>query len=285
MKKIMTLALVILASASFSVASAQKKDKKSKKAEQAVKSLMTHDDSLSYAAGINATEGLIGYLQQSFKVDTAYMADFVRGFEDALKMGQTPQGTAYMAGTNIAKMVTERIFPGMEQMLGSVGKLKSDRFNEGFEAALKKDRSIFTETAAKTYQEDLLMGPGNRWLEANAKKPGVKVLPSGLQYKVLKEGKGAKPQASDEVEVVYEGRLTDGTVFDATANHQDAKSDKFRADQVIKGWTEALTMMPVGSKWEIYVPQDLAYGSRPSGKIPPYATLVFTIELLGISGK
>lgn len=129
------------------------------------------------------------------------------------------------------------------------------------------------------------MGPGNRWLEANAKKPGVKVLPSGLQYKVLKEGKGAKPQASDEVEVVYEGRLTDGTVFDATANHQGAKSDKFRADQVIKGWTEALTMMPVGSKWEIYVPQDLAYGSRPSGKIPPYATLVFTIELLGISGK
>ena len=128
----------------------------------------------------------------------------------------------------------------------------------------------------------MLKGAGKRWLAENAKKEGVKVTPSGLQYKVLKEGNGEVPKASDEVEVIYEGRMLDGTVFDATSKHHGVKTDKFNAGRLIKGWTEALTMMPVGSKWEIYVPQELAYGERGAGQIPPYSTLVFDLELVSI---
>ncbi len=99
-----------------------------------------------------------------------------------------------------------------------------------------------------------LAGAGEKFLAENAKKPGVKVLPSGLQYKVIKDGQGEVPKATDEVEVIYEGRLIDGTVFDATSKHGGAKTDKFRAGNLIKGWTEALTTMPVGSKWQLYIP-------------------------------
>ncbi len=109
----------------------------------------------------------------------------------------------------------------------------------------------------------------------------MKVLPSGLQYKVITEGHGEVPKASDEVEVIYEGRLINGTVFDSTKKHGQ-QSDKFNAGNLIKGWTEALTTMPVGSKWQIYIPQELAYGARQAGQIPPYSTLVFDLELVSI---
>ena len=112
-------------------------------------------------------------------------------------------------------------------------------------------------------------------------KEGVITTPSGLQYKVLVKGDGEVPQRTDKVKVHYEGRLIDGTVFDASAKHGSEPSS-FRADQVIKGWTEALTMMPVGSKWELYIPQELAYGERQAGQIPPYSTLIFQVELVGI---
>ena len=98
---------------------------------------------------------------------------------------------------------------------------------------------------------------------------------------MITEGTGEVPQKSDEVEVIYEGRLIDGTVFDSTKKH-GVKSDKFKAGNLIKGWTEALTTMPVGSKWQLYIPQELAYGARQAGQIPPYSTLVFDLELVSI---
>jgi len=98
---------------------------------------------------------------------------------------------------------------------------------------------------------------------------------------VLVEGTGAQPKAEEEVEVKYEGKLIDGTVFDSSYK-RNPQTAKFRCNQVIKGWTEALTMMPVGSKWELYIPQELAYGDRQAGKINPYSTLIFTVELLDI---
>ena len=106
-------------------------------------------------------------------------------------------------------------------------------------------------------------------------------LPSGLQYKVLKQGDGIVPQKTDKVKVHYEGRLIDGTVFDASSKH-GTEPATFRPDQVIKGWTEALTMMPVGSKWQLFIPQELGYGERAAGQIPPYSTLIFDVELVGI---
>ena len=106
-------------------------------------------------------------------------------------------------------------------------------------------------------------------------------LPSGLQYKVLVQGDGPVPAIDEKVKVKYEGRLVDGTVFDASAKHGDNPIE-FKPNQVIKGWTEALTMMPVGSKWQLYIPYELAYGDRDSGQIKPFSALIFDVELVGI---
>ena len=101
-----------------------------------------------------------------------------------------------------------------------------------------------------------------------------------MQYKIIKEGKGAVPTDSSKVKVNYKGTLIDGTQFDSSYDRKEPTT--FRANQVIKGWTEALTMMPVGSKWELYIPQDLAYGAREAGQIKPFSTLIFEVELVGI---
>ena len=280
-------ALVLVASASLFTASAAGKGKKKDKAKKPAASavvLASVSDSLSYAAGMKASnQGLIPYLQQAYQVDTAYMSDFVKGYSEAFQRGNTPQDVAYAAGILIAQMAKNRILPATQkEFKSSKDSIVADLFNQGFVATLSKDTTFFTPAKAAEYTEDVLMGAGKRWLAENAKKEGVKVTPSGLQYKVLKEGNGEVPKASDEVEVIYEGRMLDGTVFDATSKHHGAKTDKFNAGRLIKGWTEALTMMPVGSKWEIYIPQELAYGERGAGQIPPYSTLVFDLELVSI---
>ena len=121
---------------------------------------------------------------------------------------------------------------------------------------------------------------GEEFLKKNAKADSVQTTASGLQYKILTKGTGEIPQATDKVKVHYEGHLIDGTEFDSS--YKRGKPTTFPANQVIKGWTEALTMMPVGSKWMLYIPQELAYGDREQGKITPFSTLIFTVELLEI---
>ena len=280
MKKYLMTALVLVASASLFTASAAKK-KNVKKFTPVV--LATESDSLSYAAGVHATRGLIPFIQQSYKVDTAYMADFIRGYEEAIAKANTPQGTAYIVGMQIAQMVNQRILPGTREELKSAkDSIDAAMFSRGFVAALANDTTLFSVKKAGEFKTQILAGAGEKFLAANAKKPGVKVLPSSLQYKVIKAGQGEVPKATDEVEVIYEGRLIDGTVFDATSKHGGAKTDKFRAGNLIKGWTEALTTMPVGSKWQIYIPYELAYGERQAGQIPPYSTLIFDLELVSI---
>ena len=282
MKKILMTALVLVASASLFTAGAANNKKKNVKKVTPV-ALATESDSLSYAAGVYATRGLIPFIQQSYQVDTAYMEDFIRGYEEAIDKANTPQGTAYIVGMQIAQMVHQRILPGTREELKSTkDSIDANMFSRGFVAALANDTTLFTEKKAGEYKKEALAGAGEKFLAENAKKPGVKVLPSGLQYKVIKAGQGEVPKASDEVEVIYEGRLIDGTVFDATSKHGGAKTDKFRAGNLIKGWTEALTTMPVGSKWQLYIPYELAYGERQAGQIPPYSTLVFDLELVSI---
>jgi FKBP-type peptidyl-prolyl cis-trans isomerase FklB len=125
---------------------------------------------------------------------------------------------------------------------------------------------------------------GEKFLAENAKKEGVKTLPSGVQYKVLKEGNGAVPADTSVVKVHYEGRTMEGNVFDSS--YKRGEPTKFRVDQVIKGWTDALKQMPAGSTWEIYVPQELAYGERQQGSdIKPFSMLIFKIELIDVDPK
>lgn len=125
------------------------------------------------------------------------------------------------------------------------------------------------------------MEAGKQFLAANAQKPGVITTPSGLQYKVIVQGDGPKPTANSEVEVHYKGTLIDGTVFDSS--YDRGESISFFLNQVIAGWTEGVQLMPTGSKYELYIPYELGYGARGAGGvIPPYATLIFEVELLKI---
>lgn len=125
---------------------------------------------------------------------------------------------------------------------------------------------------------------GEKFLAENARKDGVKTTASGLQYKVIKEGTGPKPAATDRVTVNYEGTLIDGTVFDSS--YKRGKPVTFPLNQVIKGWTEGLQLMSEGSKYKLFIPSDLAYGARGAGnRIGPDETLIFTVELLGINKK
>ena len=122
---------------------------------------------------------------------------------------------------------------------------------------------------------------GEKFLAENAKREGVKVTPSGLQYEVLEATLGQKPTATDTVKVHYEGTLIDGTIFDSS--YKRGESIEFPLNGVIKGWTEGLQLMSIGSKFKFFIPYQLAYGERGAGgSIPPYAALIFTVELLGI---
>ena len=298
MKKILFVALFFLAGTSVSTVQAGKKKDKKKKVNntEIVKPLVltSSADSLSFAAGYTATMGLLGYLQNQLHVDTTFLADFVRGYKEILAKGDDPAYTAYMAGTQIANQVKNQIYPGMNKDLeGTADSLRVAAFHEGFLAGVNEDTTVYRAEDARNLYETkskeirdaknaAYKAENEDWLKTNATKPGVNVMASGLQYKVLKAGTGAKPAADQTVEVIYEGKMIDGTVFDATSRHNGRKTDSFRCNQVIKGWTEALTNMNVGSKWEIYIPQELAYGAREAGQIKPYSTLIFTVELVGI---
>lgn len=277
MKRILIVALAFMASAS------------------SFAQLKTSTDSVSYAAGMSVTNGLIPFLVQQ-KVDTTRMADFVRGFDEVIKAGEDAGMKAYIVGMTIAQQVNERMLPGVTQEFkDSPDSIIDKLFYQGFRDALLKDTKFFTQEAAEKYfmdkreadkaaREEKLYGAnrdaGKKFLEENAKKEGVITLPSGLQYKVLVKGEGEVPQMSDKVKVNYEGRLLDGTVFDSS--YERGQAAEFTPSQVIKGWTEALTMMPVGSKWQLYIPYNLAYGDRDTGKIKPFSMLIFDVELLEI---
>ena len=298
MKRILTIALALLvAGASFTTATAGKKKKKEQQqpvVEAPVPvTLASSSDTLSYAAGMMLTNGLIPYLQQQFKVDTAYMADFVRGFNETVLGDDTPAEVARRAGQQIGNQLKEGMIMRMKQDFTDTPDSIIDMLvYRGFTDALLSDTTVMkTDVADNTFKTkqqqnnevriERMSKPGRDFLAENKQKEGVITTPSGLQYKVLVKGEGAVPQASDKVKVNYEGRLIDGTVFDASSKHGDEPAT-FLASQVIRGWTEALTMMPVGSKWQLYIPQELAYGDRQAGNIPPYSTLIFDVELVSI---
>jgi FKBP-type peptidyl-prolyl cis-trans isomerase FklB len=299
MKKVIILALALVASASLYTADAASK-KKTKKQEAPVVvpvQLNNSNDTLSYVAGMSVTNGLIPYLVQQQGVDTAYMAEFIKGFKEVVNAGTDPKMKAYVAGLEIATQVRDRMLPGMKrEFTDTPDSIVDALVFRGFSDALINDTSLFKQAVAeelfKTLQQtnkdakvEKLWGAnrdaGKKFLAENAKKEGVVTLPSGLQYKVLVKGEGDVPQVSEKVFVNYEGRLVDGTVFDASAKHGD-KPSEFRPNQVIKGWTEALTMMPVGSKWQLYIPYELAYGEKEAGNIKPFSALIFDVELVGI---
>lgn len=259
--------------------------------------LKTDIDSLSYSIGMSQTQGLKGYLVGRLDVDTAYMADFIKGLNEGASK-TSKKDIAYMAGLQIGQQISNQMMKGINQELfagDSTKTISKENFMAGFIAGTLEKTNVMTMEAAQEYTRTAMdaikekamaekyadnKAAGEKFLEENKTKEGVQTTPSGLQYKVITEGKGEVPADTCKVKVHYKGTLIDGTEFDSSYKRNEPST--FRANQVIKGWTEALTMMPVGSKWELYIPQNLAYGSRESGQIKPFSTLVFEVELLGI---
>ncbi|NUO03356.1 MAG: FKBP-type peptidyl-prolyl cis-trans isomerase [Saprospiraceae bacterium] len=157
--------------------------------------------------------------------------------------------------------------------------LKNGNLQIAAPQATKIGQEFMKAQQAKKYEKT--MAEGKKFLEENAKRPGVTTLPSGLQYEVLKAGTGPKPAKTDKVSVHYHGTLIDGTIFDSSVDRGQPAT--FGVTQVIAGWVEALQLMQTGSKWKLAIPYNLAYGERGAGpKIGPYSTLIFEVELLDI---
>jgi FKBP-type peptidyl-prolyl cis-trans isomerase len=219
--------------------------------------LKTQKDKISYAVGMNVGKGLGANLrQQSVEFDQAIL---LRGLKDALAGGQSLL-TDDEAKAVLTQLQTEVRARQQEKMKVEQEKMK---------------------VAAEENKKE-----GVEFLEANKTKEGVVVLPSGLQYKILTEGTGPKPTATDTVSCNYRGTLLNGTEFDSS--YKRGQPASFPVTGVIKGWTEALQLMPVGSKWQLFIPSDLAYGERgadPRSGIGPGATLIFEVELLSVQDK
>jgi FKBP-type peptidyl-prolyl cis-trans isomerase FklB len=255
-------------------------------------------DTLSYAVGIAQTQGLKEYLTQRMGVDTTYIDEFIKGLNEAANAGDNKKKAAYYAGLQIGQQVSQQMIQGLNyEIFGddSTRTVSLKNFMAGFisgttgknalmtvEEAAQKAQAMMQTVKARVMEEKY--GDWKKECEdymANiAKKEGIKELGDGIYYEVLTEGTGAIPADTNRVEVNYEGKLLNDTIFDSS--YQRNEPTKFRCNQVIPGWQKALTNMPVGSTWMVYIPQEQAYGERDGGKIPPFSCLIFKIELLGI---
>lgn len=185
-----------------------------------------------------------------------------------LSMGQN------LMGSGVKKMEYADLAAGIKDVL------EGNKPQISYQEAQEVLGKFFQELEEKVAGE--AKAAGEKFLAENAKREGVKVTASGLQYEVLTATLGQKPKATDTVKVHYEGTLTDGTVFDSSYRRGEPIS--FGLNQVIKGWTEGLQLMSIGSKYKLYIPYELGYGAQGAGgSIPPYAALIFTVELLGIN--
>ena len=256
-------------------------------------------DTLSYAVGMAQSDGLKEYLVQRMGVDTAYIDEFIKGLNEGATIGDDKAKAAYIAGVQIGQQVGSQMVQGLNyEIFGndSTQQISSKNLIAGFVAGVTGKKQLMNLNQARMLAEEKMhtvkaaamekqfgdyKKQNEKFLADNAKKPGVVTLPSGLQYKVISEGNGATPADTSLVKVNYEGKTIDGKVFDSSFKRNAPV--EMRANQVIKGWTEALTHMKAGSKYEVYIPQQLAYGERAQGEqIKPFSTHVFTIELLEV---
>ncbi len=255
-------------------------------------------DTVSYTIGMSQTQGLKEYLVNQLGVDTTYMDAFIKGLNEGAKAGDDKKTAAYYAGIQIGQQISNQMIKGLNRELfgedstktvsmknflagfiaGTTGKNQIMTIEQANEIAQAKVQAIKAREAEKQYGDN--KAAGEKFLAENAKKEGIKVLPSGVQYKVIKEGSGEIPADSSTVVVNYEGKTIDGKVFDSSYDRKEPVT--FPANRVIKGWTEALVHMPVGSIWEVYIPQELAYGERSTGQLKPFSALIFKIELISI---
>ena len=289
MKKLTILAAMAIAVASFTACG-----------NGTPKANLKNDiDTMSYAIGMAQTQGLKEYLVQRLGVDTAYMDDFIKGLNEGANAGDDKKQSAYYAGIQIGQQIGNQMVKGINhEVFGndSTQTISLKSFMAGFVSGTTGAKGLMTmeqaQQVAQTKMEQIKAktmekqyGPnkeaGEKYLANYKKGKDVKELKDGVLYKVIKEGAGEIPTDTSMVKVQYEGKTIDGKVFDSS--YQRKQPVELRANQVIPGWTEALTHMPVGSVWEVVIPQEKAYGAREQGQIKPFSALIFKIELLGIN--
>ena len=293
MKSLKAMAVMAIVAATFSAcgnSSAPKAD------------LKTDLDSMSYAIGYLQSQYVRQAIEQGQVVDTTYMDEFVKGINEGANAGDDKKRAAYIMGLQVGQQISSQLVKGVNHEVfgddstktislknllagfisGATGKKGLMTQENANQIAQSKMEAIKAKTMQKQYGPN--KAAGEKFLAANKKKAGVVTLPSGLQYKVIKEGKGAIPADTTTVKVQYEGRTIDGKVFESSyKNGQGPMTMQPR--QMIPGWTEALTHMPEGSVWEVYIPQNLAYKDRQAGQIKPYSALIFKIELVKVGAK
>ena len=255
-------------------------------------------DSLSYAIGMAQTQGLKDYLVQRLGVDTAYMDDFIKGLNEGANAGDDKKRAAYYAGIQIGQQVGNQMVKGINHEIfgdDSTKTISMKNFMAGFISGTTGTKGLMTVEQAGELAQTLMTqiksremakqyGPnkeaGEKYLAKYAAGKDVKKLEGGVLYKVIKEGTGAIPADTSMVKVNYEGKTVDGKVFDSS--YKRGEPVTLAANQVIPGWTTALTHMPVGSVWEVVIPQEKAYGDRMQRDIKPYSALIFKFEFPAI---
>ncbi|MDE5561447.1 MAG: FKBP-type peptidyl-prolyl cis-trans isomerase [Bacteroidaceae bacterium] len=257
-------------------------------------------DTLCYAIGMAQSRGLKDYLAMRMDVDTTYIDEFIKGLNDGANSGDDKKKQAYYAGLQIGQQVSTQMIGGLNYELfgeDSTHYVSKDNFMAGFVAGtLGKSAPMGVDSAEAYARKNLPVikarimetihlaskPAGEEFMAEIAKKAGIQQLDSsGVYFEIITEGTGKVPADTSSVKVKYEGTLIDGTVFDG--NMDQEKPVTFRCNNVIPGWTKALTNMPAGSKWKVYIPQEMAYGEREAGdKIKPYSALVFVIDLISV---
>jgi len=261
--------------------------------------LKTNVDSVSYAQGVFYASQQVDQIFADLGLQESNRADFIRGFQESFNIDPKDKtANAYTVGKILGYQMGTQFVPYFNaQLFGSdsTQTMSKANFLSGYLSTVRKDTTLLIkredaqmysmiamENIKKEAMEKQYGGAkteNQEWLEKNKQQEGVVVLPSGLQYKVITEGKGPKPVATDLVKVAYKGTTIDGEVFDQN------ESTQFYLNGVIKGWTEGMQLMPVGSKYIFYIPYDLAYGEQGNEKIHPFSTLIFEVELLDIVKK
>ncbi len=282
------LVVALAATLSFSAFAAKKTKKNNKKVAQPVMVKPVSPADFSYAAGVAQSASLAQFLAQRSGVDSAHIKDFVEGLSKEVSADEAAKLRALLASIDIKKQMPQIVQSMNQQATGKGDTTYVDAtiFLKGLTEGLLKTNSLSADSATKIEQQQYdyytqqLKTRNADFLKNYSKQKGVKSTASGLLYKVIKEGAGAMPTDTSEVEVNYEGKLVDGTVFDSS--YKRGQTATFAVNQVIKGWSEAVKLMKVGAEYEVCLPYEIAYGERGTRGIPPYSTLIFKIELKGI---
>lgn len=286
MKKTATVALVAIAATAFIGCG-----KSTPKAD-----LNNDVDSLSYAIGMEQSQGIKEYLSR-MDIDTTYMDEFIKGLNAGVQAGDDKKKNAYNAGVAVGMQMAMMKKGINRQLFGSdsTESISMNNFVAGFAAGATGKNQKFTLQQAQMIEQAKAMAIQKKaaektygaWKKQNqdfmakiAKTAGVKALGKGVYYKVIKEGTGTVPSDTSSVTLQYEGKTVDGKVFDSSYKRNEPA--KMKVNQVIPGFTEALTHMPAGSTWEIYIPDSAAYGERDMGQIKPFSTLIFKVELISV---